>query len=768
MTAPGKAAMIMTRRTVSLCALGALVAGLVATEASSPRYWKVTTAAEFAKGEAESLSIDPNGRLVPGPSAALTYESTEPFIWCLASGPDGSVYAGSGNDGRVFKVDRQGATTTWFDADELEVHALVVAPDGTVFVGTSPDGKVYKLAPGGASSVFFDPDDKYIWSLALDARGRLFVGTGEKGIIYRVDSQGRGELLARTQAKHVTSMTLDSAGRVLAGTESPGRVLRIEESGRAFVLLDSPYREIRGIRVDGAGVVYAAAVNGKAHEEAPAAAPAPEPARTAPTPSVSTEITAVTVLDAPTIVGGPSSAARAPESGTAKGAVYRIGIDGGWETIWESATDLPFDLQVENGGSVVVATGDGGRIVRLSGTPWQATLLTQLPVKQVTAIALSGAQRFLGTSNPAKIFALQNAPAAEGSYLSDVKDAGMVASWGTLSWRADAGSGTVQVFTRSGNTPTPGEMWSDWAGPYTTAGGEAVKSPAARYLQWKAVLRASSAGAQAVQPALASVSIAYLQKNLRPRVTSITVHPPGLVFQKPYPTGEPEIAGLGEAPESSRFPVFSMPLGTPQPGPSAGPSYSRRLYQKGLQAFFWRAEDANDDPLQYAAFYRRADDTAWYSLRESIAEPILVWDTSSVPDGAYVIKIVASDADANTPGNGLAGELESAAFDVDNSVPRITVSRTASEAGRIAVEFDVADGHSSIERVEFSIDAGRWVSVYPVDGMADSKAERYAVTIPANGGGGIVVRATDAMNNTGTARVELPRPPARVPQSTSP
>ena len=50
------------------------------------------------------------------------------------------------------------------------------------------------------------------------------------------------------------------------------------------------------------------------------------------------------------------------------------------------------------------------------------------------------------------------------------------------------GAGGVQLFTRSGNTEKPDDSWSDWVGPYTRAGGEAIKSPAARFLQWKAVL----------------------------------------------------------------------------------------------------------------------------------------------------------------------------------------------------------------------------------------------------------------------------------------
>ncbi len=57
--------------------------------------------------------------------------------------------------------------------------------------------------------------------------------------------------------------------------------------------------------------------------------------------------------------------------------------------------------------------------------------------------------------------------------------------------------------------------------------------------------RRCSAGKQA-SPVLTSVSAAYVQRNLRPKVTSLTVHPAGTVFQKPYPTGDPDIAGFDD------------------------------------------------------------------------------------------------------------------------------------------------------------------------------------------------------------------------------
>src|SRR5918995_2014382 len=259
-----------------VCGIGLIGAVLVA---ATPTFWTVSSQADFLKGDVADLSIDSDGRMFLGPAASVLGETAAPFLWSIVAGADGALWAGSGNEGKVLKISRDGKVTTLFDATELEVHAIVTAPQGGLYVATSPDGKIYTVAADGTSKTFFDPDDKYIWALATDPSGNVFAATGDKGVIYKIAPDGKGARFYKASATNVVSLATTKTGELIAGTESPGRVFRIDPAGKAFVLLDSPFREIHALRLANDGTIYAAAVSGApgGGEDRPADRAAPEP-----------------------------------------------------------------------------------------------------------------------------------------------------------------------------------------------------------------------------------------------------------------------------------------------------------------------------------------------------------------------------------------------------------------------------------------------------------------------------------------------------------
>jgi hypothetical protein len=273
-----------------------------------------------------------------------------------------------------------------------------------------------------------------------------------------------------------------------------------------------------------------------------------------------------------------------------------------------------------------------------------------------------------------------------------------------------------------------------------------IRSESARFLQ----IRMTLVGDGGTTPTVEALSAAYLQRNLRPRVDSITVHPPGQVFQKPISvSGEPEILGL------DRDPGEESPDASAQPQATPATVYSRKLRRQGLQTFAWQASDPNGDRLVFDVQYRAVGDERWRPLRSGLTEAVLTWDTTSVADGRYVIRVTASDAPDNPPSIALSAHEDSSSFAVDNAPPTLDA---ALEEGR-RIRATARDAGTPIGRMELAVDAGRWQEVYPTDGINDSLQETYDFPVPASAGDGpnvVVLRVSDRLGNVATARVDVP------------
>ena len=205
--------------------------------------WEMNSYQDFLVGRFSGVSLSRDGRLLLAPRVETLFSSGQPVIWSIVRASDGSIYAGTGHRGHVFRIERSGKSSLLWTADQPEVFALALDNNGLLYVATSPKGKVYRIEDGKAKE-FFSPDSIYIWALAFGKDGALYVGTGNQGKIFRVDPSGKGEVYYATGQSHVTSLGFDSQGRLLAGTEPNGILYRISAKDKAFVLYDADLPEI--------------------------------------------------------------------------------------------------------------------------------------------------------------------------------------------------------------------------------------------------------------------------------------------------------------------------------------------------------------------------------------------------------------------------------------------------------------------------------------------------------------------------------------------
>ncbi|HXI26564.1 MAG TPA: hypothetical protein VNG71_22110 [Pyrinomonadaceae bacterium] len=707
--------------------------------AGEPVVWEMGSRTELLKGEARGVSITDTGVVTLAPNMTQLFNTEQAYVWASAVDSAGNIYLGTGHDGKLFRVTTDGKGALLYKAAELDVTALAIAADGSIFAATSPDGKVYRVTSDGKADVYFDPPDKYIWSLAILKDGSLAIGTGDNGKLYRVHTAGakpESSLLIDTNQTHVMSLAVTSRGDLIAGTDPGGLVLRISPEGKAFALYDAALREIHALAPAADGSVYALALGESAATSKTGTAGATTSDAAAVTAAVATTVTA-DESGAVQIAPQPQAARSRNDLTNARTAVFHILPDGSSDVLWSSTTVTGFAVLAAPGG-VLIGTSDKGRIYRVTDDG-RDTLLLQSTEGQISALVAKGTDVFAASSNQGKLFRFGESTVREGSYESPVRDAKLVASWGKIWWR---GTGGIEFQTRTGNSDRPDMTWSDWSAAYSDANGSQISSPKARFIQWRAVLRAAGAA----RPILEDASLAYLPRNVAPEVLAISILPPGVGLQPQIQIQvDPNIESSGL--DLSLFGVIAQ----------APP---RRLYQRGARALQWQAEDRNSDTLEYAVYYRSLNETNFRLLKEHIRETFFTVDGASLADGRYVFRVVASDAPDNPPSLALSGERTSEPADIDNTPPTIrTVGQPQISGDRVRLIFEVEDTTGRIKRADVSADGTTWKEVFPDDGIADSSKERYSLELNLTGAGEhtVSLRAFDNSNNVGNISVTFRR-----------
>jgi len=738
---------MIIKQVTGLATISTLLLMLISipAHAGQPVVWETGSRAELLKGDARGVSISDTGVLMLSPKLTETFNTQQTYIWSSAVDNQGNVFLGTGHDGKIFKVAAGGSGALLYDAAELDVTALAVGRDGAVFAGTSPDGKVYRIPADGKAEVYFDPEDKYIWSLVIMADGSLAVGTGDSGKLYRVRAAGanpESSLLVSTNQTHVISLAVTPQGDLIAGTDSGGLVLRVSPEGKTFALFDTQLREIHALAPAADGSIYALALS-----EAAATARAPStPAVTPPQPSVgmrpstSVTITAIDESGAP-IPGQPGPVRSRSDVSNARSAVFRILPDGATDVVWSSPNVTAFSIAPAlQPGSVLIGTADKGRIYSVTNDG-RDTLLLQSPEGQISSLLVKNNQIHAASSNQGKLFRFGDELVNEGTFESPVRDAKLTASWGRVWWR---GAGAVEVQTRTGNGERPDATWSDWSAGYRNPEGNQISSPRARFIQWRATVRAS--GSPGAPSWVEDVSVAYLPRNVAPEVLSINVLPIGVGLQQIVQvTVDPNVESSGLDP-SLFGPVAQVP--------------PRRFYQRGARSFQWQAEDRNSDTLEYAIYYRALNEQTFRLLKDKLRDNFYTIDGATLADGRYVIKVIASDAPDNPPGQKLTGERLSEPFDIDNTPPVVKVTgQPQITRDSVRVIFAVTDATGKVRKADASINGAAWVPVFPDDGIADSGHEVYSVDFGQLGAGEhtISLRAFDSSGNAGTLSVTVRR-----------
>ena len=752
----------MTWRAMLVCSLAAALL-VAAAPAEHTRTWRQSDYSEFERGTANGVALRSDGKLVAAPRLEPFADPDLAYLRALKMDAHGRVYGAGGSNARVVRFDESGKITKVFESQELETQALAFDARDNVYAGTSPDGKVYKITPEGKSSVFFEPKTKYIWALVMDGDGNLFVATGDKGEIFVVGPDGKGAVFYKSEEHHARSLALDAKGRLLVGTEPSGLIERVEiirkggglpQAGAAFVVYETEKKEVTALLTDVSGNIYAAAV-GEKPRSTPAIPLAPLPAEpVGPLPQESR-----TTPEPPAQI--PISLPSFP-SATGGSEVYRIASDGSPEVLWKSREDLVYALGFGASGKLLLGTGNHGAVIELDGNDVFVSLVKTASAQVTSFAAGPGGRLYVATANPGKVFELGPGYASEGTFESEAFDARIFSQWGRLTWWGEKGGAKepVAFYVRSGNTSNPEKNWSPWAGPYTNSAGETAGCPPARFVQWKAVFPREVTGEP---PSVTWVSLAYQPKNVAPVIDGIMLQDPGVRVQG-FPA--PPTGLASSPPVPLRMPPNAATGAGATPGAENRPRPKTEIppqgfAQKGYQSVLWSAHDDNDDDLVFSLYYRGEGEKNWKLLKDNLDQRFFSWDAAALPDGAYYLKVVASDSPSNPPEEALTAERESERFEVDNTPPAIENLRVESAKDGLRARFTARDSASAIDRAEYSLDAGEWTIVFPVGRLSDSLEEKYEILLRGPMSAGehtLAVRVSDRFGNTTSGKVTFTSP----------
>jgi sugar lactone lactonase YvrE len=807
------------RKTVIFAVLMFFVAHGQAVE---PSQWRHHNEADFQTAEREGTVVDSHGDVLLSREIDILLPSEQaPGLITAVAQRDGQVYAASGVDGRIVRINDAGEMAVFATLPADIVTTLTFRGETLLAGGGGRQAGVYTISPGGqVDALFTDEEVAYVWAIDVADETTLYAATGPNARVYRVNAEGTGKVLldAGELAKNILCLARDGKDKLFAGTDEKGLVFEIDTAnGSARVVLDAEETEIASLIPDGRGGLYVATSDaakatgevqtggktGRADKPSEAAGdggaaddggddnggdegdddeapvepePTPEPEpEAADTATPSAEATqassaeeektngddqaladseteeetadeeasapqeapaaaeAVTDSQAeaasPRANGGRGSQSRdrggssgngktppapAPSGSSNGNAVYRIDADGYIHTVFRQPVLI--HAMIARGGQLILATGNEGMVYYVTTDGTLRGQLVDTEARQVTCLAAAHDGSLLfGTANPGSVGRIRSGFAREGRLISQPLDAGQIARWGTLrlAGRAPAGT-TLAVATRSGNVAdVTDETWSSWSQdqPLSDAFMQ-IGSPSARFLQYRITMTSDGQAS----PSLGSVRLIYQVGNLPPAVTAL------------------EVTASEKAPN--------------QP-----PAETLRYREVKITA-----ADPNKDKLKFAVAYRRIGRDVWIEIVDDHTKPQFVWDTRAVADGRYELRVTASDEPSNVAPQALTGSRLSEPITVDNTPPAISELDVQAKPGGATVTGKAVDATSRIKALAYSVDsAQQWHVVLPVDMICDSADEafRFDVEDLSPGPHEISVRAVDIYGNTAYASQQV-------------
>ncbi len=670
--------------------------------AAGTYYWTLDNYQTFNKGKLDNMKLSEEGVLSLSLKIKQLSGIDAMFIWDMKEDSNGNIYIATGNEGIVYKMDKKGKTTKFFETDSLAAFRILIDKNDDIYVATLTKGIIYKVDSKGKGFIVYTFKEESIWDIEF-YHNDIIIATGPPGILYQLNvATKKIKEIVKTKEMYIISIAVDKED-IYLGTSEKGAIYKLTKDGHLNVIYQVGETEVHSLIIN-KGLIYAGTSDKDSKLVKVDEQQLKQDQQQNPQQSQDQSKSLFTQLqDFKKIV-------------PAINTVYEIKENEYINKIIESK-DTTFLSLVADHDSIYIGSGDDGIIYRYLNKKIEK--IAQLEEQQILCFAqLKNRDIILGTGNIGHMYLLEPSMANQGEYLSQVFDANGWAFWGKLQWDEKVlGSTFVSLQTRTGNVEDIDDTWSDWSVEYNNAQGSKVSSPTARFFQFKINFKTRD---ENKTPEIYSVSMPYLIKNKRPEI---------MFFQLSDEGANTKI-------EESKDKRFQPKL---------------NFYEIML---VWEAKDPDKDDMQYSIYAQQKDLKNWVLIQDKILDKKLKIDTRTIPDGVYYFKLIADDIPSNGIGQNLTNSMISKPYIIDNTPPEITLEYKKRNDNTYLIQGVVKDNLSNISKISYSIDTKDWVNVFPEDLIFDSDKESFNFNYQLDTGI-IMISAQDASGNTTTKGIRI-------------
>ena len=730
---------------IAAALLTVAVLGSSATAVTS-KITRQASSKDLLEGESDGVVVTSRGTIHIGREAKVLASEFED-VWSVNSVvvSGGTIFIGTSPNGHIYKYSLDKLTRIYPDEEEdtssrkgsdedgngevvedderlANQHIFAMAMDvaGRLLVGISgEDCRLCRYESGRMETIYEPNDTRYIFDIEVDNVGNIYLGTGPEGKVYVLDPSGKvGQLVYDSPDKNILAVATGKDGSVYAGSDTRGLIYKINPRNKsATVLYDSDEPEVSALLVldgaPGAGpTLYATATSAKvvqneqrfaSHQEASGRPESKD--SDGGSPASSDGSTRLKIANTAGDGNGKQQSQQRPRPRPAKPGtasyIYEVTKQG--YVTEEFSEPAVFLCLAEQEGKILLGTGNEAKLYCVEpDAERQAVIYDDETADQITAVTVSEQDVYIGTANPARLVLLSPDYAEEGTYESSLIDAGQPAKWGKLQIDADVPQRTrVLAASRSGNVKDVNDpTFSDWTELVEVTQPIQLRCPVGRFCQYKLVLETRD-GARS--PLIREVAVASTVPNLAPKVESVEVS---------------RQSGGGK---------------------------------DGTFKIEYKAADENEDKLIYSLDFRKLGRSNWIQMKDELEADDYEWDSRTVEDGRYEVRVVASDERGNTEATKLTGSRVSDPVVVDNTGPVIR-KYSIEKTGRTAtLKLQITDELSAIGSLDYTIDShDEWKGALPDDFVFDTTDESFTITTDELEPGEhvIALRIKDDVGNT--------------------